>query len=288
MGDVVDNRYTASVVIPAHNEATVIGRLLTALTDDVASSELEIVVVCNGCVDDTADVVREVAPHARIVELTEASKYAALVAGDRTASCFPRIYIDADVVIDAGSVRALLAALRDPGALVAAPERLLDLRDASLLVRAYHQVWQRLPAVRDGLYGRGVLAISAVGFPRIAHRPHVIGDDLHVHHAFSPIERRIVTTAQSQIRVPVTVGALVQRRTRAALGNTELVGREGDHLDTTGNSVRSLLRLTMREPRLLPRLPVFVAVTVAARGRARRLRRRTQPVGWLRDESSRT
>ena len=38
-----------SIVIPAHNEANVIQRILSALTDGADDGELDIVVVCNGC-----------------------------------------------------------------------------------------------------------------------------------------------------------------------------------------------------------------------------------------------
>ncbi len=39
----------ASIVIPAHNEERVIGRLLRSLTTGVPSGHSDIVVVCNGC-----------------------------------------------------------------------------------------------------------------------------------------------------------------------------------------------------------------------------------------------
>ena len=47
-----------SVIIPAHNEERVISRLLEALTLGHTPGELEIIVVCNGCSDDTAGVAR--------------------------------------------------------------------------------------------------------------------------------------------------------------------------------------------------------------------------------------
>src|SRR6185312_1201240 len=45
-----------SVVIAAHNEARVIGGCLDALLADAGPDDLDIVVVANGCTDDTAAV----------------------------------------------------------------------------------------------------------------------------------------------------------------------------------------------------------------------------------------
>src|SRR3954470_11754775 len=47
-----------SVVVPAHDEEQVITRCLRALTGGTAAEEVEVIVVCNGCSDRTADVAR--------------------------------------------------------------------------------------------------------------------------------------------------------------------------------------------------------------------------------------
>ena len=43
-----------SIVIPAHNEEAVIGRLLRSLSDRKENDE--IIVVCDGCSDRTAEI----------------------------------------------------------------------------------------------------------------------------------------------------------------------------------------------------------------------------------------
>jgi biofilm PGA synthesis N-glycosyltransferase PgaC len=50
-----------SIVVPAHNEAANIRRLLTALLEQQTrvGRIVEIVVVASGCTDDTAEVARE-------------------------------------------------------------------------------------------------------------------------------------------------------------------------------------------------------------------------------------
>src|ERR1700722_5972108 len=101
----------ASVVVPAHNESQVIGRCLAALARGEPSDALEVVVVCNGCTDDTPARARSAGPHVRVIELSEASKIAALNAGDEACTTFPRFYVDADVELTPASIRAVTAAL---------------------------------------------------------------------------------------------------------------------------------------------------------------------------------
>ncbi|HEY7009007.1 MAG TPA: hypothetical protein VH395_08715, partial [Jatrophihabitantaceae bacterium] len=208
-------------------------------------------------------------------------------AGDRAATAFPRLYVDADIELDTASARALVEALRTDGVLAVAPTRDLRLDGSAWAVRAYYRVWDRLPAVRDGLHGRGVLGVNEAGFARIADRPELIGDDLYLHSRFAPTERRVVPQSRSVVRGPRTVGDLMRRRTRAAQANTQLGTRTSGETVTTGSSGRELARLARSEPRLWPSLAVFVTVTVVARCRAWWLQRRGSAGVWLRDESSR-
>src|ERR1700733_15288658 len=92
-----------SVIIPALNEATTIRRCLDALLVGFAPGELDIVVSCNGCTDGTANIVRSSWPAVQGIAATKASKPAALRATDETLSVFPRIYLDADVVLPSTS-----------------------------------------------------------------------------------------------------------------------------------------------------------------------------------------
>ncbi|MGH3416028.1 MAG: glycosyltransferase, partial [Actinocrinis sp.] len=117
-----------SVVVPAHNEAAVIGRLLSGLVSDVASEAsdgaeaFETIVVANGCTDDTEQVASRF-PGVRVVATPVPNKHRALRLGDEHARDFPRIYVDADVELSAAGVRALARALRDPGVHAVAPQR---------------------------------------------------------------------------------------------------------------------------------------------------------------------
>ena len=101
-----------SIVVPAHNESSVIARTLRNMTDGAAPGELEIIVVCNGCTDNTAALARNFAPAVQVIETDMASKARALNLGDRAASSFPRIYVDADIILTVPAIRALANRLR--------------------------------------------------------------------------------------------------------------------------------------------------------------------------------
>ena len=278
-------------MIPAHNEAQVIGRLLDSLLADIdpCEDEPDIVVVCNGCTDDTARVAASRGPRVRVVEIPVPSKHAALRAGDDHARGFPRLYVDADVVIAGADVRALTEPLDDgvSGILATAPERLIPLASCAWRVRAYYQVWQRLPAVREGLFGRGVIAVSKAGHGRIAALPPLMADDLAASLAFAPEERLVVDTARVVVRPPRTWPDLIRRRVRAAVSTAQVEQRQSPEDESARTSKADLLALLRREPRLLAGVVVFVAAAVVARRRAEKAIRAQDFGTWLRDESSR-
>ena len=116
-----------SVIIPAHNEAAVIERCLRSLQAGAGRRPVQIVVVCNGCSDDTAAIARRVAPQAVVVDSPVASKHAALNLGDEIADHFPRCYVDADVVVSPGALDLVADALTGGSAVAAAPRPLFDL-----------------------------------------------------------------------------------------------------------------------------------------------------------------
>jgi hypothetical protein len=276
----------ASVVVPAHNEAAGIARTLTALRRGTSPGELEVVVVCNGCTDDTAATARRADPDALVLETPEPGKAAAVRLGNRAATTFPRVHLDADIELAGGGVRPLLAALAD-GALAAAPRREIPRQGCSWPVRAYYDVWERLPAVGAGLFGRGVVALTAEAQARVSALPSMMSDDLVVSDAFADAERRIVPASVAVVRPPRTTADLLRRRVRVVTGTTQ-AARSGVRRDTSATTPAQLLAMLRREPRLLPHLGVFLGVTVVARVRGRRAVRRGDFVTWQRDESSRS
>ncbi len=236
---------SVSVLIPAHNEASGIQRLLRSLTSEDDDRRVEVVVACNGCTDDTAELARAF-PGVVVIELPEASKALAMRAADEVAQHDIRAYLDADVTISRSDVLALVDALHDD-ILAAGPGRRFALGSSSWPVRWYYDVWQHLPQVRDGLFGRGVIVLSPLGHERLRTLPSVMSDDLAISEAFSPSERAVVPGAFAVIEAPRTVADLIRRRIRIATGNTQL-----DHLGLRSpdarTSVRDLLQIAVGSP----------------------------------------
>lgn len=275
-----------TVVIPAHNESQVIGRLLGQLVR-TAPPDLDIIVVANGCTDDTAEVAASFGPAVRVLSIPVASKRVALAAGDSAARDFPRVYVDADIELGPEDVRALAEAVRQPGVLAAAPERALSLAASSWPVRWYYDVWMRLPEVLLGLWGRGVIAVSEPGHERLAVLPPLLADDLAASLSFTPGERRIVPGARALYHPPRTLADLLRRRVRACTGVAQIERTADAPPSTERTRVSDLLAITRSEPRVAPRVALFLAVAAVARLRARRALARGDYSTWLRDESSR-
>jgi glycosyltransferase involved in cell wall biosynthesis len=279
-------RAESSIVIPAHNEEMAIGRLLRSLLESATPGEFDIVVVCNGCTDRTSEIARYFGPDVRVLELESPSKQLALARGDAEARYFPRFYVDADVELSTSGVRAISAVLLRGEVLAGGPERMIDLGSASLLVRAYYAVWTRLPQVRTGLFGRGVVAVSAAGHRRTSLQTAVMSDDLAMSEAFALNERAVVADAVVVIRPPRTIGDLVRRRIRVVAGGVQL-DQLGGRSAEAKTSWRDLFLIARERPTLSLCIPIFLGVALTAKIAARRPVRKGDFSTWLRDESSR-
>jgi glycosyltransferase involved in cell wall biosynthesis len=282
-----------SVIIPAHNESAVIERLLRGLTraraDDTSAEPIEIIVVCNGCTDDTAVLARQFGPEVRVIETPVASKSHALNLGDRAARGFPRFYIDADVVFERGAVRAVAAALSSGDLLAAAPRAAFDTARCSWAVRAFHTVWSQLPCLRRDMVGSGVYALSREGRTRFGEFPPVTADDAFVRLQFRPHERGTIESCESLVTPPRSLASLIRIKTRGHFGNYELRKQNARLFDNEGSGhKRALLELAMRRPTIFPAIATYLLVRIACRVMSLRRYYFGNRRMWERDDSSRS
>jgi GT2 family glycosyltransferase len=244
------------VIIPAHNEATTIGSLLSSLTPH---PELSIVVVCNGCIDETASVARS--HGVQVVEIEEASKTAALTAGDAATKGWPRAYIDADVDISGTALVQLEKTMDETGALAGSLRVQIDGTHSSRSVRRYAKVWSALPQIQEGLAGRGVYALSEAGRALVGEWP-ALGDDCLVERRI-PVDQRVIIDEAATVTLPRSVGELIRQKARVHRGNRMV---QADH--ATGHS--SGLSVAAREKRASAfDIATYAALTALAKARSR-------------------
>lgn len=272
----------ASVVIAAHNEEAVIGQCLDALLSQDLDVPLQIVVSANGCTDRTAEIARE--RGVVVIDRETPGKAAALNAGDDAAEGFPRIYLDADIVVPQDGIRRLVERL-ERGALAAVPARRLDVAGRPWPVRAYFSINQSLPAFRRGLFGRGLIAIGGEGRARFGRFPILVADDLFLDSQFADAEKAEVGEVVVTVETPFTVRDLLRRLVRVRRGNAELRSTAIEGATVRPSSRGAWLRVIAQRPRLLPAAIPYVVITLIAAIRARS--RPSEGAGWGRDESTR-
>ena len=276
-----------SIVVPAHNESSVIARTLSQWVGKPASDGFDVYVVCNGCTDETANIARRFGPTVHVVESDIASKTHALNLGDQISGGFPRIYADADILITADAIRALAQRLERGDVLAVAPTADINLAGCSWLVRKYYGIRSRMPSSREGIGGSGVYALSEAGRKRFGQFPAVIADDAYVRLQFKPEERETLPYVQSTVFPPRTVTQLIAIRTRAYRGTFELIQSFPKLRDNKGQANHWTLVALFKEPRLWSGLLIYCCVNIVARCKATIASGRRTSL-WQRDETSRT
>jgi glycosyltransferase involved in cell wall biosynthesis len=269
------------VIVPAHNEEAVIGRTLAALLDGALPGEFDVLVVCNGCADRTADRVRSEFPEARVLELSQASKTAAINAGLRATGAAEVLLLDADVELPAASARALIAALRSQDGDAAIGCMDIDDSSSSPVVRGFYRIWKEHPYLSRGKFAAAI-AMSREVVDRIGELPAIVADDSYLWRTIPEDRTVVVDSVRFRVRVPRTLGSLVRVRSRIHRGNRQL-DRLVERRDQEQAAPKlDFLRRVLAKPSLWYAFGCFVMVGCVARARSRL----AGPV-WERDTDSR-
>lgn len=212
-----------SIIIPANNEEALLGACLEfLLASESPACCVEIVVVANGCNDNTAEVARSFSDRAaargwrmQVLELATGGKIRALNAGDAAARLPWRVYLDADVTVSPALLNQLCRALDGPKARYASGH--LRITAKSWVSKAYAATYRQVPFIARGVPGCGLFAVNAAGRARWGQFPDIISDDTYVRLLFSPKERVAV---KARYDWPLVEGfsALVRVRRRQDRG----------------------------------------------------------------------
>lgn len=276
-----------SVIIAAHNEEAVIASCLDALLAERSGREIEIIVSANGCTDRTAEIAAS--RGVVVVDRPDPGKPGALNAADEIATGFPRVYLDADIVVPPGGLDAVLSRFDGlPAPLAVAPRRRIDTTGRPWPVRAYFAINERLPVFRNSLFGRGMIAVSEAGRRRFDAFPDLVADDLFLDAQFTEDEKSEVRDVRIFVEAPHTTRQLLRRLTRVRRGNAQM--RDASDAGAVNASVRrsnkwSWFRdVVVPEPRLVFAAVPYVVITLSAGLLARR---KPKADSWGRDESTR-
>lgn len=247
------------VVVPCHNESAVVGACIASILrqDALREGRLEVsvVVVANGCTDDTAAVARAHRAGAEAVgvdlvvvdTLTRGKSPALNAAGDAGAEFW--VYVDADVTLEPGLLGQLVAVLDVPEARYASGVLTVP-APRCWISRCYGRIWTALPFVSQGVSGCGLYAVNAAGRRRWRRFPAIHSDDKFVRLQFAP-EERFRVPAGYRWPLPEGFGNLVKVRRRWCEGNIELLrafpgARRND--DSRRITPAQYLRLFARSP----------------------------------------
>lgn len=278
----MSNQCLISVIIPAHNEEAVIQRTLDALLKTANRGDFEVIVVCNGCRDRTAQIAGIGFDNVAVLELENASKTAAINAGLRQAKGSTTLLLDADIELATESARALARAVGDPGIEVAIGHMDVDTIGTASLVKAFYRVWMEHPYLKNGKFAAAI-ALSREGVTRIGSMPNITADDTYLRQLFPQDRVSVVSNVNFKVRAPRTLSSLLRVRSRSYRGTRELA-----QLSSAGHThsaeARGLLRNVLQKPGLWPYLPAYLGITLTARA----LSYRDSGSRWERDLTTRT
>src|SRR5881394_2190858 len=179
-----------TVIIAAHNEGAVIEATLRSVLANRLDRPLQVIVVANGCGDDTAEKARKFAPAVEVIETPVGNKINAINLGDRAARFFPRAFLDADCQLSENLLRNVAAEFEDPAVRIVAPGVKYVYGGWNPFLAGYYKLWQSLPYVKRNTMARGFYAIDEKLRIRYPEFPALTADDKFIRNLTAPFERR--------------------------------------------------------------------------------------------------
>lgn len=221
-----------SVVVPAYNESAVIEHTLSYLLADGRLVSTEVLVICNGCSDDTASLVSAFTQSnidlltdrkltIEVVETEVASKTNAINIGIERASGEYIILLDADIHVSGATLISLMQNLIETGKDLLSPSVSFDYEYASFWVREYYKVASTSSYNKRYRFSN-VIAMSKVGVKCLGPLPEVIADDEYLRRQFKQEQVSICEELNFCFACPTNARDLLSILTRIQRGNYQL------------------------------------------------------------------
>lgn len=276
----------ATILIPAYNEAQVIGRTLKHLTAGMNRGEFEVIVIANACHDDTVEKANKSVSWITVLQTDRPGKTNALRLGLGAATAPVNVFLDADLLVSADAIRRLIAPLESGAALASHGRMVVNLDGCSKSVCAFYRIWSLNPYLRSGKFG-GLFAISSDGMRRLPVLPDVTADDEFISRQFRRSEKAFQTDVSFEASAPRTLLNLFQIRRRSLRGTREVeaMGYRSDRPKSM-SSGNLILKHVTTQPSLWLASCVYFSMMVAVR-LALAFEKPSDSRLWERDESSR-
>ena len=277
----------ATVIVPAHNEASVIKDCLNSIVNQ--SGIDHIIVPCNGCTDNTVEIVTANFPQVICLDIKKPSKTNALNVAEEKAKeigvTYPIFYIDADTRLSENSITHITKIMKDKNIFLSAPTPQIDTKNSSWLVQTYYKVWTQLPYIKEGVIATCSFIVSEEGRKRFNKFADVIGDDGYIRCHFKNKEISNIEGAEIYITAPKDIFSLIKIKTRARLGNMELIAKKKCPIQEAkhyGNVMKERLLSKQFFPTL-----IYIGIAMIIRVRAKSQFKQLDNYQWEKDTSSR-
>lgn len=150
-----------SVLVAAHDEADVIGARVRNLRAQEDAGDVEILVVADGCDDDTASRARDAG--ATVIEQARAGKVAALHAAVARSTGDVLVLTDANTRFEPDTLRRLIAPLADDRVGIAAGDLQFERTDEACASAGENTYWRYETVIKQSASRCGLLLMGAGG-----------------------------------------------------------------------------------------------------------------------------
>ncbi|WP_445773643.1 glycosyltransferase family 2 protein [Shewanella sp.] len=282
-----------SIIIPAYNEEALIAETLLNYCELGEGVDIELLVICNGCVDKTYELSKNICSRLKIknkvYDLPVGSKTAAINKGVEVSSGDYLLIQDADVVLTCEDIKSLVSELDSQSVLTYASVKPLFIFDVktNFLVKLYYGFLSTTPAFKKGMVSAGIYIVKRDCLKGLFPLPQVIADDGYIKASFGADNLALLNKVRTKVRVPKKFFDLIKIKTRSNFGNFQLKKKFNISPSGGDNSKSKILKVACKE-RLILSLFVYLFVVIVSKLRAKiQIIVKKDKIGWERDESSR-